>query len=422
MIPAMVPARCGSIAGAVVAAALATLVEHRRSATAGRAGVPGSADAGDLSQTPGRRLHSGRLHRHRARLFRRLLVAGPRRAGVAGGARTSRRGSVGQEHRGPRSARLRDLQGARGRSSTATDRRRRRAFDRYDAAAVNPCGVSATFGDVVIGSASGIDDIGQAGIGVLDPPIVAQNGRYVRTLTLFNQIAFDHIVRNRFFLRSALPPVPRPRPERPVIEFPMGSIAVKTAWIDVTDLPAPLVKRFYTRHRAREARRGRRMRADDGRTHRPAHRAEDAEPPAMDLVVVRAEGRRAAEVGRLARRVRAERWQRRADAGAQSAVARAAGARARAAVQRRARRRRADSDGHRADQLRLSAPAGRHAVAALPAGGHAVAAASRGIRPRRSRPAWTAASRTRSPARAPSRRSRTSRWRRSIRRACSSGA
>ena len=76
------------------------------------------------------------------------------------------------------------------------------AFDSYDAAAHNPCGVAARFGDVMIGSASGIDDIGQAGIGALDPPIVAQNGRYVRTLTLFNQIAFDHIVRNRFYLRE----------------------------------------------------------------------------------------------------------------------------------------------------------------------------------------------------------------------------
>ena len=122
-----------------------------------------------------------------------------------------------------------------------------RAFDKYDAAAFNPCGVPAAFGDVIIGSVSGIDDIGQAAVGVLDPPIVAQNGRYVRTLTLFNQIAFDHIVKNRFFLRAELPRVPRPRPERPVIEFPMGSIAVKSAWIDVTDLPAPLVKRFYTR-------------------------------------------------------------------------------------------------------------------------------------------------------------------------------
>jgi hypothetical protein len=123
----------------------------------------------------------------------------------------------------------------------------RSAFDGYDAAAANPCAATARFGDVTIGSASGIDDIGQAGIGVLDPPLVAQNGRYVRTLTLFNKIAFDHIVRNRFFLRDALPPVPSPRPDRPVLDFPMGSVAVKSAWVDVTDLPAALVKRFYTR-------------------------------------------------------------------------------------------------------------------------------------------------------------------------------
>jgi hypothetical protein len=120
-------------------------------------------------------------------------------------------------------------------------------FDTYDAARFNPCGVPAHFGDVVIGSITGIDDIGQAGIGVLDPPIVAQNGRYVRTLTLFNRIAFDHIVNNRLYLRRELPPVPRPRPERPVVEFPVGSIAVKTSWIDVTDLPAALVNRLYTR-------------------------------------------------------------------------------------------------------------------------------------------------------------------------------
>jgi hypothetical protein len=122
-----------------------------------------------------------------------------------------------------------------------------RAFEKYDAPRFNPCTVSASFGDVIIGSASGIDDIGQAGIGVLDPPIVAQNGRYVRTLTLFNKIAFDHIIRNRYYLRSELPPVPRPRPERPVIEFPIGSIAVKTAWIDVAGLPAALVARMHTR-------------------------------------------------------------------------------------------------------------------------------------------------------------------------------
>ena len=45
------------------------------------------------------------------------------------------------------------------------------AFDRYDTAAANPCAASSRFGDVTIGSASGIDDIGQAGIGSLDPPL-----------------------------------------------------------------------------------------------------------------------------------------------------------------------------------------------------------------------------------------------------------
>jgi hypothetical protein len=122
-----------------------------------------------------------------------------------------------------------------------------RSFDEYDGAAHNPCRAAASFGDVTIGSASGIDDIGQAGIGALDPPIVAQNGRYVRTATFFNQIEFDHIVGEQYYLRSALPPVPRPRPETPVVDFPMGSIAVKTAWVDVTGMPPALVARLYTR-------------------------------------------------------------------------------------------------------------------------------------------------------------------------------
>jgi hypothetical protein len=122
-----------------------------------------------------------------------------------------------------------------------------RAFNTYDTPAGNPCGVQSKFGDLTLGSFSGIDDIGQSGIGMLDPPVVAQNGRYIRTLTFYNQLQFDHIVSNRFYLRSALPEVPRPRPDRPVMNFPMGSIAVKTAWIDITDLNPALAKRMYTR-------------------------------------------------------------------------------------------------------------------------------------------------------------------------------
>ena len=120
-------------------------------------------------------------------------------------------------------------------------------FDVYENAAHNACGVASGFGDLVIGSASGVDDIGQAGGGILEPPVAAQNGRYVRTHTLFNHVEFDHIVTNRFYLRSQLPEVPRPRPDRPVIDFPLGSIAVKTAWVDVEGLPPALVARFYTR-------------------------------------------------------------------------------------------------------------------------------------------------------------------------------
>jgi hypothetical protein len=121
------------------------------------------------------------------------------------------------------------------------------SFSAYDRPAHNPCGHQSRFGDLVIGSFSGIDDIGQAGGGVLDGPLAAQNGRYVRTLTLFNQIAFDHIVKNRFYLRSGLPVIPSPRPDRPVIEFPMGSIAIKSAWVDVTGLDPGIVRRLHTR-------------------------------------------------------------------------------------------------------------------------------------------------------------------------------
>jgi len=66
-------------------------------------------------------------------------------------------------------------------------------------------------------------------------------------LTLFNQTAFDFIVRNRFDLRQNLPAVPSPRPVTPVFEFPNGSVVVKSAWIETAGLPAAQVRRMYTR-------------------------------------------------------------------------------------------------------------------------------------------------------------------------------
>jgi hypothetical protein len=120
-------------------------------------------------------------------------------------------------------------------------------FQAYDGAAANTCNVQPQFGDLVLGSFSGIDDIGQAGTGELAGPLAAQNGRYVRYQTLYNQPAFEFIMRNRYYLRSSLPQVPSPRPTEPVMQFPAGSIVLKAAWLDMAGFPAAQVKRYYTR-------------------------------------------------------------------------------------------------------------------------------------------------------------------------------
>lgn len=121
------------------------------------------------------------------------------------------------------------------------------AFNQYDAAARNACNVTTGFGDVVLGSKSGIDDIGQAGVGELLGPLVAQNGRYVRYQTLYNKLAYDYIVSNKFYLRSNLPAVPTPKPDLPVMQFPLGSVAIKAAWLDLDGFSPEQKARFYSR-------------------------------------------------------------------------------------------------------------------------------------------------------------------------------
>jgi hypothetical protein len=120
-------------------------------------------------------------------------------------------------------------------------------FQTYDAAAHNACKVKPVFGDVVLASANTLEDVGQAGAGELTGPLAAQNGRYVRYQTLYNKTAFDFIVRNKYYLRANLPKVPSPRPATPVIDFPMGSVIFKAAWLDMAGFPADQVKRYYTR-------------------------------------------------------------------------------------------------------------------------------------------------------------------------------
>jgi hypothetical protein len=120
-------------------------------------------------------------------------------------------------------------------------------FNGFEAPAHNACRADAGFGGVVLATKNGIDDLGQAGIGELVGPLVAQNGRYVRYQTLYNRLAFDEIVQNKFYLRSSLPVVPSPRPDVPVFQFPDGSIAIKAAWLDMAGFSAARRKRFHTR-------------------------------------------------------------------------------------------------------------------------------------------------------------------------------
>lgn len=120
-------------------------------------------------------------------------------------------------------------------------------FNGYEPPGQNTCKAVTSFGSLLLASFNGLDDIGQAGIGELTGPLVAQNGRYVRYQTLYNRVAYDYIVSNRFYLRSSLPEVPSPRPALPVMQFPFGSIAIKAAWLDLKGFSGNQRRRFYTR-------------------------------------------------------------------------------------------------------------------------------------------------------------------------------
>jgi hypothetical protein len=121
------------------------------------------------------------------------------------------------------------------------------AFDDYDAAKYNACKIAPQFGDLILASTPAYAEIGQAGNGELTGPLIAQNGRYVHYQTLYNRAEFERIVRDKLYLRSALPDVPSPRPKTPVIDFPFGSIALKAAWLEMDGFTPEQARRYYTR-------------------------------------------------------------------------------------------------------------------------------------------------------------------------------
>jgi len=107
-------------------------------------------------------------------------------------------------------------------------------WDQFDSA--NGCLQKRSFGDMVLASFSKFSNLAQAGFGRLVGPLVAQNRTYVRYLTAFNKIEFDQILARKLYLRDSL--------QNPV-KFQNGAIDVKSAWIDMKNVPHP--DRYYTR-------------------------------------------------------------------------------------------------------------------------------------------------------------------------------
>jgi hypothetical protein len=113
------------------------------------------------------------------------------------------------------------------------------AWDQFDPPQYNPCGVAESWGDMTLGSFSKFSNLGEAGFGTLVGPLLAQNTTYVRYLTSFNETEFNQIRNQKWYLRGSLPTPPGS------ITFENGALDVKSAWIDMTNIPHP--ERYYTR-------------------------------------------------------------------------------------------------------------------------------------------------------------------------------
>jgi hypothetical protein len=112
-------------------------------------------------------------------------------------------------------------------------------WNEYDTA--NPCGQKLSFGQVSLADYSKFGDLAQAGFfGAQLGPLPAQNKTYTRFLTSFNKTEFDKIVDEKLYLNSFLPR----ETSTDTVNFPNGSIDIKTAWIDMEGVAHP--ERYYT--------------------------------------------------------------------------------------------------------------------------------------------------------------------------------
>lgn len=115
-----------------------------------------------------------------------------------------------------------------------------------DFAGANPCGAGQNvgFGDMVLASFTKFGNLGQAGSGGRQNPLIhalpSQNGKWVRYQTAFNQLEYTQIVNGKLYLLSSLQ-------SAAPITFSDGAIDIKSAWMDMTGIPDAQRSRYYTR-------------------------------------------------------------------------------------------------------------------------------------------------------------------------------
>jgi hypothetical protein len=93
----------------------------------------------------------------------------------------------------------------------------------------------------VLGPVSKLEDINQAGFGVLEYPLVAQNRAFVRYEIRVNRAAYDFVRDGKYYLRERLP-----AEDAPPLEFPDQAVIVKAAWRELPDDPAVRARFYHT--------------------------------------------------------------------------------------------------------------------------------------------------------------------------------
>jgi len=73
--------------------------------------------------------------------------------------------------------------------------------------------------------------------------LIAQNGTFVRYLAAYNEPEFTSILSNKWYLAANLPQNQSLLGDR--ITVPVGSLNVKSSWIDMRNIPHP--ERYHTR-------------------------------------------------------------------------------------------------------------------------------------------------------------------------------